>query len=77
MSQENSQGKTASTKCKNQTQTANAQHTNWVKKKRNSKSGATTKVRTPAEVIANSEPETVKVISSSSASEAVTDPIAV
>ena len=42
-----------------------------------SKSGAEAKVKTPVEVIASSVPETVKVISSSSASVAVTDPIAV
>ena len=35
------------------------------------------KVKTPAEVISSSEPETVKVIESPSTSEAVTVPIAV
>ena len=42
-----------------------------------SKSGADTKVKTPAVVIASSEPETVKVTESPSASVAVTVSIAV
>ena len=42
-----------------------------------SKSGAVLKVKTPAEVMASSVPETVKVTSSSSASVAVTVPMVV